>query len=38
MRETGAARFGHRLVLVGGADHFSLRRVGVMLDWPWSAP
>ena len=26
MRETGAARFGHRLVLVGGADHFSLRR------------
>ena len=26
MRETGAARFGHRLVLVGGADHFNLRR------------
>ena len=25
MRETAAAQFGHRLVLVEGADHFSLR-------------
>ena len=25
MRETGAAKFGHRLVLVEGANHFSLR-------------
>jgi predicted dienelactone hydrolase len=25
MRETGAVRLGHRLVLVKGADHFSLR-------------
>ncbi len=25
MRETGAVRMGHRLVLVKGADHFSLR-------------
>ncbi len=25
MRETNATRLGHRLVLVQGADHFSLR-------------
>ena len=25
MRETGATKFGHRLVLVEGANHFSLR-------------
>ena len=43
MRETRAAQLGHRLVLVSGADHFSLRSfqgearpalVGpVMLGW-----